>query len=172
MELKKMKKTILSTITIAIITVFIVSSIGVIGKCCYPDGTPSIPIVIGIEEGSPGNQYEFEATSYDPNDDLIYYQWDWGDGEISDWIGEYESGETCVMSHEWDETGEFTVRVRAADDPAEDGHGGPDNSDDGLVSDWGTLVVTMPVNVQAQTYVQQLQAQQIIQQQSQEITSN
>jgi len=156
-----MSKIISSIIIVGLVQVLIISSIGVLGTRASYNNPPTIPIIIGVEDGDIGNQYDYEATSTDPNGNVIYYQWDWGDGELSDWIGEYDSGVTCYMSHTWDVQGTYTIKVRAADDPAGDGHGEPGNSGDGLVSDWGTLEVTMPYTLNIQNYQQNLQIQGI-----------
>jgi len=57
----------------------------------------------------------FETGCIDSDGDLLYYQWDWGDGEISDWIGPFPSGEICTVSHAWTESGVFDIRVSAKD---------------------------------------------------------
>ena len=41
--------------------------------------------------------------------------WDWGDGEKSDWLGPYESGETIESSHIWNKQGIHKIRVKAKD---------------------------------------------------------
>ena len=154
-----MRKIITSYLVIGLIHVLIISSLGVVaGRTSY-NSPPSIPDITGIIDGDVGVQYEYEATSTDPNGNLIYYQWDWGDGDISGWIGDYESGDTCTMSHIWLVEGTYTIKVRAADDPAGDGHGDPYNSGDGLVSEWGSLEVTMPCNLVVQYYLQNLHIQ-------------
>jgi hypothetical protein len=44
------------------------------------------------------------------------YKWDWGDGTFSDWLGPFQSGEEINIDHEWDNEGEFQVRVLAVDE--------------------------------------------------------
>ena len=75
----------------------------------------------------------YKITTFDENDDDVYYYIEWGDGEVEEWIGSYESGEEFVVSHTWDDQGEFTIRAKAKDIFDEE-------------SEWGTLEVTMPVN--------------------------
>jgi hypothetical protein len=59
---------------------------------------------------------------------------DWGDESFSDWLGPYNSGQIANVSHHWNNTGSFNVRVKAKD------------SDDDE-SNWSEpLVVTMPKN--------------------------
>ena len=61
-------------------------------------------------------EYEFSAKITEPQGDDVYYLYDWGDGNISDWVGPFSSGETCELAHKWTVMGEYVVRVRAADD--------------------------------------------------------
>ncbi len=69
----------------------------------------------GIESGRPGIDYFFATNTSDPEEDEIYYMWDWGDGTTSSWLGPYNSGETCTITHNWTEPGMFNVRVKARD---------------------------------------------------------
>ena len=46
---------------------------------------------------------------------IIYYQFDWGDGSMSEWMGRYAPLEKCNVSHSYNESGIYTVRVRAKD---------------------------------------------------------
>ena len=72
---------------------------------------------------------------------MIYYIWDWGDGNYSDWLGPYESGVVAEASYIWHSYGDFNVRVKAIDDPNSDG-----NFSDGLESDWSdSLLVTVKI---------------------------
>jgi len=58
---------------------------------------------------------EFATVAPDPEGDDVYYQWDWGDGNISDWLGPYEFGEHTKTIHEWEQNGSYDIRVRAMD---------------------------------------------------------
>jgi len=99
-----------------------------------PDA-PDIPTITGETEGEIGTSYEYTFKTYDPNDDDVYFNIDWGDGEFEDWFGPYDSGEEITMSHIWDEEGDYTIRARAKDTY---NRWGP----------WGKLDVSMPVNQQ------------------------
>jgi hypothetical protein len=48
----------------------------------------------GIDEGFIETEYLFTTSAIDPDGDQLYYMWDWGNGEMSDWLGPYNSGET------------------------------------------------------------------------------
>jgi thiol-disulfide isomerase/thioredoxin len=98
-----------------------------------PNSPPVKPTVTGSEQGKPGEIQEFQITTTDPDEDEVYYKIDWADGEITDWLGPYNSGETITVEHQWEETGNFIVKVKAKD---------PDNAE----TEWTWLKVTMPKN--------------------------
>ncbi len=79
----------------------------------HPPKTPDRPT--GPTEGHIEKQYTYTANTTDPETDDIYYKWDWGDGNISDWIGPYKSGETVDISHTWFTPGLYQIRVKAQD---------------------------------------------------------
>ena len=99
------------------------------------DTAPSIPTVIGTENGRVRRQYDYTIVSTDPEDDNISYYIDWGDGKTTDWIGPYDSGEEIIQSHTWLVRGTYEMKVKARDG-------------NGMESDWGTLSVTMPYEPQ------------------------
>jgi hypothetical protein len=78
-----------------------------------PPDKPVKPI--GPSNGKPGELYTFSTSTVDLYDDDIYYLWDWGDGEHSDWLGPYLSGEIVEASHIWDKQGLHNIRVKAKD---------------------------------------------------------
>jgi hypothetical protein len=41
--------------------------------------------------------------------------WDWGDGNYSEWVGPYASGETGEASYNWSDLGDYEVRAIAKD---------------------------------------------------------
>jgi hypothetical protein len=62
-----------------------------------------------------GEVYSYQTSATDPNGDDIWYQWDWGDDNLSEWLGPYKSGETCEATYAWAEAGEYPVKVMARD---------------------------------------------------------
>lgn len=81
------------------------------------DSLPPVkPSIEGPSSGRPGEEYNFTATTIDPDQNQIYYLFDWGNGEFSDWIGPFPSGETAELSHIWTEKGTYEVRSLAKDD--------------------------------------------------------
>jgi len=57
----------------------------------------------------------FSSTTTDPEEDGIYYLFDWGDGNNSGWVGPYASGQTGEASHIWTELGDYKITVIAKD---------------------------------------------------------
>lgn len=79
----------------------------------YP---PSNPVTISGEiNGLFETSYQYSSSSTDPESEDLYYQWDWDDGEVSDWIGPLTSGDPCAVNHVWTEKGHFNVKVRSRD---------------------------------------------------------
>lgn len=96
---------------------------------------PGIPDISGPTSGKAGVEYIYKFVSIDPEEDDIYYFVDWGDGTNTGWIGPFDSGEEITQSHVWSERGTYTIKAKARDVY-------------GAESDWGTLSVTMPLNLQ------------------------
>jgi len=70
---------------------------------------------IGETNGGIGIEYNYTSTSTDPQNDQIYYMFDWGDKSDSSWIGPYNSGEIVNSSHIWKRRGNFDIKVMAKD---------------------------------------------------------
>lgn len=73
-------------------------------------------VLDGPPQAGKGIPLEFMTVAPDPEGDNVSYQWDWGDGNISEWFGPYTFGERTIASHQWDENGTYNIRVRARDD--------------------------------------------------------
>ncbi len=80
----------------------------------YTTIRPDQPITpIGPSMGKTGTEYTFQTAATHPNGEQLWYQWDWGEGNFSDWIGPYLSGETIAMNHSWNKKGLYNIWVRA-----------------------------------------------------------
>ena len=75
---------------------------------------PSTPD--GLDEGIINEEYTFSTSTEDPQEDDVYYLFDWDDGTDSGWLGPYPSGSEQSASHSWDEEGEYDVKVKAKDE--------------------------------------------------------
>ena len=78
-----------------------------------PPNTPDRPV--GRESGKPGVTYLYSTSSTDPEEQQLWYQWDWGDGNISSWFGPVDSGQSTSVSHSWSTKGTYEVRVKCRD---------------------------------------------------------
>jgi hypothetical protein len=85
----------------------------------------------GPEEVKAGTEAEYTTTTTDPQDDDVYYMWDWGDGNMSDWLGPFNSGDTASATYTWEIRGNYEIKVKAKD---EHGNENPDWSDSLLIS--------------------------------------
>lgn len=79
-----------------------------------PPKTPEKPN--GPTEGQYEKSYEFSCQTTDQDIDELYYQWSWGDGETSDWLGPYSTSQLCTTSHTWEIKGSYLIKVKAKDE--------------------------------------------------------
>jgi rhodanese-related sulfurtransferase len=93
--------------------------------------SPNPPIIKGEIEGAYDEEYEYTFSSFDPEDVNIYLYIEWGDGDIEEYIGPYQSGEEVILKHTYTEEGNYMIRAKAKDIYD-------------IESDWSTLTVTMP----------------------------
>jgi hypothetical protein len=78
-----------------------------------PPVIPKIPD--GPTFGSAKVQYTYSTNTTDPDDDEISYCFDWGNGNLSDWVGPFASGATANASYTWMQGGNYTIRCKARD---------------------------------------------------------
>ena len=77
---------------------------------------PKIPIKPqGNSPDSVYLSYTYSTKTSDPDGDSVKYYFDWGDGKLSEWTNLSGSSEQISVSHTWDSTGFFQVRVKARD---------------------------------------------------------
>jgi len=82
----------------------------------YPGGNEQEPPIIeGPTSGDIGVEYDYDFTTYDPEDDEIWLWIKWGDGDEELWEGPYDSGETATFSHAWDEEGDYYITAQSKD---------------------------------------------------------
>lgn len=75
--------------------------------------TPDKPT--GSVKGKPGTTYIYRTTTMDPEGDQVYYMWDWGDGNISEWLGPFNSGSVGSAQKSYSTKGQYTIKVKAKD---------------------------------------------------------
>ncbi len=78
-----------------------------------PPEVPERPT--GETNGKIGTNYTYSTVTTDPDDDQVYYQWKWGDGETSTWLGPFDSGVSHQAKHSWDTKGSYEIQVRSKD---------------------------------------------------------
>ena len=69
--------------------------------------------------------FDYNVTGSDPESDVLSYRWDWGDGDTSGWVGPYDVGVPCTLSHSWAELGTYDVKVQSRDPWYESGWSTP-----------------------------------------------
>ena len=80
----------------------------------YP---PNIPVFIdGSNASYTGDESNFTVVSNDPENNLIQYGWDFGDGSEVKWSNWYSSGEYRTFYYEYSKVGSFKVKVKARDE--------------------------------------------------------
>lgn len=81
-----------------------------------PDtGRPEPPTIEGSDNGRVGKEYEYTIVTTEPDGEDVYYYVDWGDGYNTGWIGPYPPGEPKLVSHAWNDVGDYTIKAQAKD---------------------------------------------------------
>ena len=86
---------------------------------------------VGHQEVKEGELLRILINATDKDGDDLRYCIDWGDGSSELWTGYYSSGETATISHTWNETGTYTIKVKAKDEGQ-------------VETEWVSLEVSMP----------------------------
>lgn len=98
---------------------------------------PENPTITGQSSGKNGTEYSYKFSTFDPENDDIYYYINWGDtfweGRWDNWIGPYKSGEEIELKNTFFDKGNYTIRIKAKDKY-------------GYKSDWSILKTSMSKN--------------------------
>jgi hypothetical protein len=87
----------------------------------------------GSTEGKPNVEYMYKTSTIDLDGDTLSYNFSWGDGTYSSWIGPYASGAEAFARHAWAEQGTYNITVKAKDVKGDE-------------SDWSDpLTIAMPL---------------------------
>ena len=76
---------------------------------------PAKPTLNGPNHGVFNQTLIFTSITTDPDGEPIFYEFDWGTGETTGWLGPYNSGETVTVTHSWPGIGAYLVKVIAKD---------------------------------------------------------
>lgn len=104
-----------------------------------PNNPPDTPIIDGQTNGKIGEEYTYCIIGVDPDQDYLYVRWDWGDGNTTNWLGPYASGNKICASYIWEKKGIYLISVSLKD-----------QHDDVVTS---SLEVTMPRSKSIKTIV-------------------
>jgi hypothetical protein len=77
---------------------------------------PEKPIIDGPSWGIKNINYSFCMTWTDPESKFFYFMWNWGDGNISEWLGPYSAGQTICSNHSWSQKGTYAIQVKLKDE--------------------------------------------------------
>jgi PKD repeat protein len=94
---------------------------------------PETPSIDGPTTGKQFRYYNYTVTIVDPDGDMVYVRWDWGNGVTYPWDGPYESGVEITESYVWNTKGTYIVKAQVKDEY---------NAE----SEWGELEVKIPRN--------------------------
>lgn len=94
-----------------------------------PNNHPNTPVINGPTNGRANKEYTYTFYTTDKENDDIYYNIDWGDGDNIK-TKTYPSNKTISIKHKYNERGTYNIRAKAID-----------TFDD--ESEWGTLTITM-----------------------------
>lgn len=75
--------------------------------------TPETPI--GPPKGAATFPYSFTVAASDPDNDPLYYMFNWGDTQQSDWLGPFAPGEDGMGTHSWTTYGTYAVTAKVKD---------------------------------------------------------
>jgi len=78
-----------------------------------PPDTPEKPS--GPITGETNTSYSYSTKTIDPDNNQVYYLFDWGDGTNTGWKGPYNSNITISVSHSWNKPGTYEIKVKAKD---------------------------------------------------------
>jgi hypothetical protein len=92
---------------------------------------PAKPVLTGPTSGVINQAYNLSVVTTDLDGDDVYYYIEWGDNQVDEWVGPYNSGVTAELTHQWNKKGTYTIKAKAKDIY-------------GIESDWGTMNVVMP----------------------------
>jgi hypothetical protein len=83
----------------------------------WADGneSPDPSNLTGVTKGDINTNYTFYSCTNDSDNDIIFYFFDWGDGNDTGWLGPYDSNVTVNASHSWTEQGGYYIREKTKD---------------------------------------------------------
>jgi hypothetical protein len=87
-----------------------------IGNGVPANNAPAIPdITTGTDSSFPGVTCSFTALGTDPENHDLYYQWKFGDGDSTLWLGPFSAGVGSTITHQYEAYNQYEVTVRTKD---------------------------------------------------------
>jgi len=109
----------------------ILATLADLSEVSIRNNPPGKPVLTGSDKGVINQAYNLSIATTEPEGEDVYYFIEWGDGQVDEWVGPYESGITVEITHQWNKKGTYIINAKAKDI-------------NGIESDWGTLNVVMP----------------------------
>jgi hypothetical protein len=110
----------------------ILATLAELSEAGFLNNPPAKPVLTGPTSGVINQAYNLSVVTTDPEGQDVYYFIEWGDSQVDEWVGPYNSGATAEITHQWNKKGVYTIRVKAKDISS-------------IESDWGTMNVVMPI---------------------------
>lgn len=99
-------------IAVGIIALFMIVSVVPSTGTLFAKYSIQLELIIeGPTLGVIGEVLNYTLLINNSGEDTIWYKISWGDGDESDWMGPYSSGDSCHVSHSWSECGTYTIRA-------------------------------------------------------------
>lgn len=76
---------------------------------------PGQPVIHGPVAGGSEIELNFSAVSTDFEGDNLSYKWDWGDGNVTGWIGPFNANASMTINHIWLLDGAYVIKVKTKD---------------------------------------------------------
>jgi hypothetical protein len=88
-----------------------------VGNGVAANSAPNTPVITaGPATSYPDSVCSFTALGTDASaPQALEYQWNYGDGDTTVWLGPYNPGVSCSRTHSYGATGDYEVKVRTRD---------------------------------------------------------
>jgi hypothetical protein len=111
----------------------ILATLAELSEAGFLSNPPAKPVLTGLTSGVINQVYNLSVITTDPDGNDVYYFIEWGDSQVDEWVGPYNSGATAEITHQWNKKGTYTIKAKAKDIYR-------------IESDWGTMNVVMPTD--------------------------
>lgn len=76
---------------------------------------PTTPLFFGPVAGGVSIELNFTVVAEDADGEQVSYMIDWGDGNMTEWLGPYNESVNVTVPYYWMEEGNYEVKVKAKD---------------------------------------------------------